>query len=82
MRDRKKIAAIMAAIVSQSRVERQESRVKSQESRVQSQESGVGEGDSTLQTPDSRLAVSLWRVSGRQEIMQMRALWQRRIVPR
>jgi len=26
--------------------------------------------------------VSLWQVSGRQEIMQMRALWQRRIVPR
>jgi len=26
--------------------------------------------------------VSLWRASGRQEIMQMRSLWQRRIVPR
>ncbi len=25
--------------------------------------------------------ISLWRASGRQEIMQMRALWQRRIVP-
>ena len=25
---------------------------------------------------------SFWHTSGRQEIMQMRALWQRRIVPR
>jgi len=25
--------------------------------------------------------ISLWRASGRQEIMQMRTLWQRRIVP-
>jgi len=26
-------------------------------------------------------AISLWRASGRQEIMQMSNLWQRRIVP-
>lgn len=26
--------------------------------------------------------LSLWQASGRQEIMQMRSLWQRRIVPR
>ena len=26
-------------------------------------------------------AVSLWKASGRQEIMQMSNLWQRRIVP-
>lgn len=65
MRDRKKIAAIMAAVANL---------------RAESQESRVVEEDSRLQTPDSRLV--LWRVSGRQEIMQMRALWQRRIVPR
>jgi hypothetical protein len=47
--------------------------------RVESQETRVGEGDSRIQTQDSRLVMSLWRVSGRQEMMQMRALWQRRI---
>ena len=26
-------------------------------------------------------AISMWRASGRQEIMQMSNLWQRRIVP-
>lgn len=28
-----------------------------------------------------RTPISLWKASGRQEIMQMSGLWQRRIVP-
>ncbi|MCL0104510.1 hypothetical protein M1O57_02835 [Dehalococcoidia bacterium] len=62
MRDKKKIAAIMAAI---------EAYVSDEGER------GVG----TL-SPKAPGMMSLWRVSGLQEIMQMRALWQRRIVPR
>ncbi|MBT9165676.1 MAG: hypothetical protein DDT25_00331 [Chloroflexi bacterium] len=70
MRDRKKIAAIMAAIDAYLLA-------------VGSRQSAVpGAGDYRLRTIDHRpsLEVSFWRVSGRQEIMQMRALWQRRLV--
>jgi len=38
------------------------------------------EAKSTASTPP-RTPVSLWKASGRQEIMQMSGLWQRRIVP-
>ncbi|MBT9149262.1 MAG: hypothetical protein AAGB97_00875 [Dehalococcoidia bacterium] len=88
MRDRKKIAAIMAAI-HEYRVTSHELRVGGEasklqtphslhESRVQSRESRVtGRGEnSELRTQNSKLE---WRASGRQEIMQMRALWQRRL---
>ncbi|MCL0049432.1 hypothetical protein M1N13_03995 [Dehalococcoidia bacterium] len=60
MRDRKKIAAIMAAI--------------------EAYMSDEGERGTGALSP--KAVMSLWRVSGLQEIMQMRALWQRRIVPR
>lgn len=62
MRDKKKIAAIMAAIDAYM-----EDETKNNMEAIRPK--GLGE-------------VSLWRVSGRQEIMQMRALWQRRIVSR
>ncbi|MCL0073634.1 hypothetical protein M1O17_02305 [Dehalococcoidia bacterium] len=65
MRDRKKIAAIMAAIVS-----------------AEGAKVGGRVGEPPAPPPVSAEGANLWRVSGRQEIMQMRALWQRRIVPR
>jgi len=41
------------------------------------------EQESIVTAPAQRptSAVSMWQVSGRQEIMQMSSLWQRRIVP-
>ncbi|MCL0082233.1 hypothetical protein M1O14_00685 [Dehalococcoidia bacterium] len=62
MRDKKKIAAIMAAIEAYG--------------------SDEGERGTGALIPKGPGVMSLWRVSGLQEIMQMRALWQRRIVPR
>ncbi len=35
----------------------------------------------TTPTQKPTSAVSMWQASGRQEIMQMSSLWQRRIVP-
>ncbi|MCL0078717.1 hypothetical protein M1O54_06980 [Dehalococcoidia bacterium] len=69
MRDRKKIAAIMAAVDAYGSDEGERQKAK-------------GERGTGALIPKGPGVVSLWRVSGRQEIMQMRALWQRRIVPR
>ena len=59
MTDKKKIAAVMAAVNSYL------------------------EEEATVTKPVQRPTptVSMWQMSGRQEIMQMSSLWQRRIVP-
>lgn len=68
MKDRKKIAAIMAAIDAYASDEDERRKAK-------------GERGTGVVIPKGSGVISLWRVSGRHEIMQMRALWQRRILP-
>lgn len=59
MPDKKKVAAVMAAV------------------------NAYIEQEATVTTPAQQPTsiVSMWQLSGRQEIMQMSSLWQRRIVP-
>lgn len=59
MTDKKKVAAVMAAV------------------------NAYIEEEAIVAKPAQKhmAVVSMWQVSGRQEIMQMSSLWQRRIVP-
>ena len=45
-------------------------------------EEAVGLGATSDTKKEQGSSASFWQMSGRQEIMQMRSLWQRRIVSR